>query len=66
MLGTARVPQLGGARGERARSKSNTDGFEPFRPNSGGVDAEMARTGVTQENAAGKNYTVTSYTAYPL
>ena len=61
-LGNARDPQLGGARGERARSKSDTDGLSPLRPNPAGFEREARALGVSPKNAAGRIYTATSYT----
>ena len=62
MLGTARVPQLGGARGERARSKSDTDGLSPLPPNPLDFSAKTRARSVSPKNAVGKIYTATSYT----
>lgn len=62
MLGNARDPQLGGARGERARSKSDTDGLAPLPPNPLHLSAKTRAHGVCPRNAAGKTYTATSYT----
>jgi hypothetical protein len=62
MLGNARGPQLGGARGERARSKSDTDGLSPLPPNPLDLSAKMRPLSVGSKNAAGKIYTASSYT----